>query len=47
LSELTGDNGDNDPVSVLLNQEIVMVPSSPDMTLDEQRRVIDTVNAFA
>jgi len=44
LSELTGDN---DRVSVLLNQEIIMVPSSPDMTLDEQRRVIDTVNAFA
>jgi len=44
LSELTGDN---DRVSVLLNQEIVMLPSSPDMTLDEQRRVIDTVNAFA
>jgi dTDP-4-amino-4,6-dideoxygalactose transaminase len=40
-----GVNGD-DAVSVRLNQEIIMVPSSPDMTLDEQRRVIDTVNAF-
>jgi perosamine synthetase len=47
LSGLHGDNDDNDAVSVLLNKEIIMVPSSPDMTLDEQRRVIDTVNAFA
>jgi perosamine synthetase len=53
LSGLPGDNGDNgdngvnDLVSVLLNQEIVMLPSSPDMTLDEQRRVIETVNTFA
>jgi dTDP-4-amino-4,6-dideoxygalactose transaminase len=46
-AHLSGLTGDNDPLSVLLNQEIVMVPSSPDMTLDEQRRVIDTVNAFA
>jgi perosamine synthetase len=49
LSELTGDNGDNgddDAVSVMLNQEILMVPSSPDITLDEQRRVIDTVHTF-
>ena len=45
LSGLTCINGD-DAVSVRLNQEIIMVPSSPDMTLDEQRRVIDTVNAF-
>jgi dTDP-4-amino-4,6-dideoxygalactose transaminase len=33
-------------VSVLLNQEIVMLPSSPDMTLDEQRRVVDAVYTF-
>ena len=46
LSELIGDNGDNDRVSVLLNQEIVMLPSSPDMTLDEQRRVVDAVYTF-
>jgi perosamine synthetase len=49
LSELTGDNGDNgdkDPVSVLLNKEIILVPSSPDMTLAEQRRVIETVHTL-
>jgi dTDP-4-amino-4,6-dideoxygalactose transaminase len=47
LSGLTCVIGDDDAVSVRLNQEIVMVPSSPDMTLDQQRRVVDTVNAFA
>jgi perosamine synthetase len=46
LAGLTCDNGNKDLVSVLLNQEIVMVPSSPDMTLDEQRRVIETVHKF-
>ena len=46
LSGLHGDNDDNDAVSVRLNQEIVMMPSSPDMTLDEQRRVIDAVYTF-
>ena len=46
LAGLTCDNGDKDLVSVLLNQEIVMLPSSPDMTLDEQRRVIETVHKF-
>ena len=46
LSGLHGDNDDNDAVSVLLNKEIIMVPSSPDMTLDEQRRVIETVHKF-
>jgi len=33
-------------VSVLLNKEILMVPSSPDIAFDEQRRVIDTVHKF-
>jgi dTDP-4-amino-4,6-dideoxygalactose transaminase len=48
LSGLTGDNHNHvdDPVSVLLNKEILLLPSSPDMTLDEQRRVIDTVRKF-
>ena len=36
----------DDPVSVLLNKEILLLPSSPDMTLDEQRRVIETVHKF-
>ena len=46
LSGLTCDNGDNDTISVLLNKEILMLPSSPDITRDEQRRVIDTVRKF-
>ena len=45
-AHLSGLHGDNDAVSVRLNQEIIMVPSSPDMTLDEQRRVIDAVYTF-
>jgi perosamine synthetase len=40
-----GSDADN-AVSVRLNQEIIMVPSSPDIALDEQRRVIDTVHKF-
>lgn len=47
LSGFIGENGDDDAISVMLNQEIIMLPSSPDITLDEQRRVIETVNAFA
>ena len=49
LAGLTGDNHNpnhNDVVSVLLNKEILMLPSSPDITLDEQRRVIETVHKF-
>lgn len=48
LAGLTCDNHNHvdDPVSVLLNKEILLLPSSPDMTLDEQRRVIDTVRKF-
>jgi perosamine synthetase len=49
LAGLTGDNPNpnhNDPVSVLLNKEILLLPSSPDMTLDEQRRVIEIVHKF-
>jgi perosamine synthetase len=33
-------------VSVLLNKEIIMVPSSPDITLEEQKQVIDVVTKF-
>jgi perosamine synthetase len=47
LAGLTCDNGDKDnAISVRLNQEIIMVPSSPDIALDEQRRVIETVHKF-
>jgi len=46
LSGLHGDNDADNAVSVRMNQEIIMVPSSPGMTLDEQRRVIDAVYTF-
>jgi perosamine synthetase len=46
LSGLPYGNDADNAVSVRLNQEIVMVPSSPDIALDEQRRVIDTVHKF-
>jgi perosamine synthetase len=45
-AHLTGFAGVDDPVSALLNKEIVMLPSSPDITLDEQRRVIESVHKF-
>ena len=45
-AHLTGLCCTDDRVSALLNQEIVMLPSSPDMTLDEQRRVVETVHKF-
>jgi len=45
-AHLSGLHCINDAVSVRLNQEIIMVPSSPDMTLDEQRRVIETVHTL-
>jgi perosamine synthetase len=44
-AHLSGFNVD-DAVSVLLNKEIIMLPSSPDIALHEQRRVIETVNKF-
>lgn len=39
-------NDADDAISVLLNKEILMLPSSPDITPDEQRRVIETVHKF-
>jgi len=36
----------NDEVSVLLNKEIIMIPSSPSITMDEQKQVVDTINKF-
>lgn len=44
-THLSGFNVD-DAVSVMLNKEIIMLPSSPDIALHEQRRVIETVNKF-
>ena len=47
LAGLTGDNNDhNDAVSVFLNKEVLMLPSSPDITLDEQRRVVNVIHEF-
>ena len=36
----------NDEISVLLNKEIIMIPSSPTITIDEQKIVVDVVNRF-
>lgn len=37
---------DNDPVSNILNNEIVMIPSSPTMTAEEQQHVVNVVSQF-
>ena len=36
----------NDEMSYLLNKEIIMIPSSPIITIDEQQIVVDTVDLF-
>jgi perosamine synthetase len=36
----------NDEISVLLNKEIIMIPSSPTITMDEQKQVVDLVKMF-
>ena len=36
----------NDEISILLNKEVIMIPSSPTITLDEQKQVVDTVKLF-
>jgi perosamine synthetase len=36
----------NDEISFLLNKEIIMIPSSPTITMDEQKQVVDVVNRF-
>ena len=38
LSDISFD----DPNSILLNQEILMIPSSPDITLEQQKQVVDS-----
>jgi perosamine synthetase len=35
-----------DAVSELLNKEIIMIPSSPTITIEEQKLVIDVINLF-
>ena len=36
----------NDEISILLNKEVIMIPSSPTITIDEQKQVVDTVKLF-
>ncbi len=36
----------NDEISILLNKEVIMIPSSPTITIDEQKQVIDNVKLF-
>lgn len=36
----------NDPVSVLLNKEVIMIPSSPTITEKEQQKVVDVICEF-
>lgn len=36
----------NDKISYLLNKDIIMIPSSPSITLEQQKQVIDTINKF-
>ena len=36
----------NDEISLLLNKEIIMIPSSPTITIDEQKHVVDVVKMF-
>jgi perosamine synthetase len=36
----------NDEISFLLNKEIIMIPSSPNITLIEQQEVVNAVNLF-
>jgi len=38
LSDISFD----DPNSILLNKQILMIPSSPDITLDQQKQVVDS-----
>ena len=36
----------NDEISLLLNKEIIMIPSSPSITIEEQKIVVDIINRF-
>jgi perosamine synthetase len=36
----------DDEISLLLNKEIIMIPSSPSITIEEQKKVIDVVKLF-
>jgi perosamine synthetase len=36
----------NDDVSLILNREVIMIPSSPSITIEEQTLVVDVINMF-
>jgi perosamine synthetase len=36
----------NDKTSIILNREIIMIPSSPNITLEEQKYIVDTIEKF-
>jgi perosamine synthetase len=36
----------NDEVSEILNKEIVMIPSSPNITFEQQKKVVDSIKLF-
>jgi dTDP-4-amino-4,6-dideoxygalactose transaminase len=36
----------NDSVSILLNKEVIMIPSSPEITIEEQQKVVDAINRY-
>ena len=35
-----------DEISYILNKEIIMIPSSPDITFEEQKRVVDVIKLY-
>jgi GNAT superfamily N-acetyltransferase len=35
-----------DEISFLLNKEIIMIPSSPDITFEEQKQVVDVIHKY-
>jgi hypothetical protein len=37
----------DDPVSVLLNKEVIMIPSSPTITEEDQQKVVDVIRVFS
>lgn len=36
----------NDEISILLNKEIIMIPSSPTITINEQKYIVDVIEKF-
>ena len=36
----------DDEISYKLNKEIIMIPSSPNITYEEQKKVVDTIYKF-